>query len=233
MILCPPLSYLICSTQRPRSAETNAGCGDIPCLVGIPGEETLTAPESVWGHEHGRLGQYALVSAETLVRLLLPARLPGDDQPTTWRQVAADYRATDALDGYTSWFRLTELPADGGWEPPVRYEAPSGRMSEDMLRTLRRILLEVGGHHVTWRSESPIAHLARHEGSLGSISAAWTTSGFPGRAWTSDLRIGLAAPPYADSVIISGPAELQHRLITSGLEAFPVSRREPDPITTE
>ena len=193
----------------------------------------MIAPEPPWGDEHGRLGQYALASAEGLVRLLLPARLHSNDQPTPWRQVAADYRNTEAVDGYTSWFRLTELPGDGRWEPSARYEAPSGRMSEDMLQTLRRILVEQGGDQVIWRSESPIAHFPTHEGSLSSISAFWTTSGFPGRAWTSDLRIGLAAPPYADSVVISGPVELQQRLITSGLEAFPVSRQEPDPITAE
>jgi len=188
--------------------------------------------DPVWGHEPGTLSQYALADAEALVRLLLPARLHSNDRPTPWRQVAADYRYAEDLDGYTSWSRLTQLPGDGRWEPPA-YEAPSGRMSADMLLALRRVLAGVAGPDATWRSRSPIASSRTSEGSLEAISASWTTSGFPGRAWTSDLRIGLAAPPYADSLIISGPAGLRQELITSGLEAFPVSRREPDPITAE
>lgn len=201
--------------------------------MGSPRERTLTALDPVWGDEQGRLGQYALVDAEALVRLLLPARLHSDDRPAPWRQVAADYRYTEALDGHTCWSQLTELPGDGRWEPPTRYEAPSGRMSSDMLRTLQRILAAVTRPNVIWRSDSLIAHSSASVGSLNAISESWTTSGFPGRVWTSDLRIGLAAPPYADSVVISGSADLQQALITSGLEAFPVSRREPDPITTE
>ena len=190
--------------------------------------------DPAWGQERGLLDQYALADAETLVRLLLPARLHMNDRPTPWRQVAADYQYAGDLDGYTSWSRLTQLPGDGGWEPPW-YESPSGRMSADMLWTLRRVLARRAGPDATWRSRFPIAAASTRtsEGSLGAISALWTTSGFPGRAWTADLRIGLAAPPYADSVIVSGPAELRQQLITSGLEAFPVSRRAPDPITAE
>ena len=202
--------------------------------MGRAGHRGVRGADPAWGQERGLLNQYALADAETLVRLLLPARRHRNDRPTPWRQVAADYQYAGSLDGYISWSRLTQLPGDGGWEPPW-YEAPGGRMSADMLRTLQQILTEVAGPDVRWRSSSPIASLSTgpSEGSLGAISALWTTSGFPGRAWTSDLRIGLAAPPYADSVIISGPAELRQQLTTSGLEAFPVSRRAPDPVTAE
>ncbi|HLZ37176.1 MAG TPA: hypothetical protein VKP64_05325 [Mycobacteriales bacterium] len=53
---------------------------------------------------------------------------------------------------------------------------------------------------------------------------AWCTVGFPGWAWSGDGRVGIAAPPYADSLVVSGPADLVVPLTTSGLEAFPVSR---------
>ncbi len=69
-------------------------------------------------------------------------------------------------------------------------------------------------------------------GTLAELMATWSKDGFPGWAWSSDGRIGIAAPPYADSLVVSGPADLVLPLATSGLEAFPVSRHHPLPPMT-
>jgi hypothetical protein len=70
-------------------------------------------------------------------------------------------------------------------------------------------------------------------GTLVEISAGWTTTGFPGHARSDDGLVGIAAPRYADSVVVSGPDRLGQRLLNSSLEAFPVGRSEPNPITVD
>lgn len=51
-----------------------------------------------------------------------------------------------------------------------------------------------------------------------------------GRAWTTDGRAGIAAPSYADSLVISGPGAFADALLAIGLEVFPVDRHRQIPI---
>ena len=64
---------------------------------------------------------------------------------------------------------------------------------------------------------------------LRAVAGVWTTTGFSGRAWSEDARVGVAAPAYADAIIVSGPVEVINRLTNSELEALRVARHMPIP----
>jgi hypothetical protein len=59
-------------------------------------------------------------------------------------------------------------------------------------------------------------------GALAAIARRWAVDGFPGRAWKQDQSVGIAAPRYADSLIVSGPSHIATHLAASGLEAYQV-----------
>lgn len=59
-------------------------------------------------------------------------------------------------------------------------------------------------------------------GALAAIAPQWAVDGFPGRVWRSDGTVGIAAPAYADSLIVSGAEQIAARLASSDLEAYPV-----------
>lgn len=74
---------------------------------------------------------------------------------------------------------------------------------------------ECKGQEMTWRS---VAELHRN---LEQVLDGWSRSINLGRWRCAD--VGLAAPPYADSVILSGPPSLDSMLRDAGLEGWPVA----------
>jgi len=78
--------------------------------------------------------------------------------------------------------------------------------------------------------EIPATH---RSGTFAQVSMYWARRGFTGRAWTKTGPVGVAAPPYADSLILSGSIKLRNVLVASGLEVQPVDRKAHLPITTE
>ena len=198
-------------------------------LVGRPaGQPAVTAGRG-WGDDPRVIGGYALTDAESIVRILLPARRQYDDAPTRWADVAAALHREPPQDGRVSWFALTEFPGTGGFEPSAIFLSPAGRFDEFTRSVLLEAIASVLPVHAPWTSPSPAAMA----GTLAEISAGWTTTGFPGHARSDDGLVGIAAPRYSDSVVVSGPDRLGQRLLNSSLEAFPVGRSEPNRISVD
>lgn len=204
-----------------------------------------------WGQDPTLIGGYALAEAETVVRLLLPPRT-ADGQPTTWQTVAAANDWPEPLDGYVSWHRLTELPGSGEPADRATFDHPAGQLSSKTLTALTVALRTIQADK-SWihdgldddavatsltAPDQPMAaaqHIpATHQsGTFATLSANWVRRGFTGRAWTQAGPVGIAAPAYADSLIISGPKKLRAILVGSELEVLPVDRKAHLPISTD
>lgn len=72
----------------------------------------------------------------------------------------------------------------------------------------------VGGSGESPPAARPAAVQAVTTGTLTELMTAWSGNRFPGRAWSGDGRVGIAAPPYPDSLVVSGP--LGHRARPAG-----------------
>lgn len=208
------------------------------------------APE--WGTRAGRFDALALTGAERVVRLLLPAPSRERDRTATWSEVAAASGTPVEVDGYSVWTALAELPGAGDAVPAETFDHPAGRVPEPVLRALVAAVESVAGTGVRAVAEHPSgavrgapfvamgAPLAPsrplpaqpREGRLRELADGWAGR-FAGRVWTADGRTGIAAPPYADSLVVSGPREVHEALLRAGLEAHAVARSAPCPITTD
>lgn len=210
----------------------------------------MTAKEPTWGTDTSTPDGYALRDSDVVLRLLLPAQATGVADRVPWRTVARAFGDVTRVDGYTSWVELTELPGQGGAAPLQSYRPPAGYLDTDTYRLLLEASLRALGD-ITWTavgasgwstSGAPLAWPPSDlnenvnefsntvSGSLAEVSASWTRHGFSGRAWTTDGRAGIAAPSYADSLVISGPGTFADALLASGLEVFPVDRHRQIPI---
>lgn len=163
-----------------------------------------------------------------------------------------DREATD-VDGYADWHALTELSSAGGPPPDRAFEHPAGRVEQECLALLTSVLASLTGAGAPFVAAQPVGwststaplvevgsptvagrRVAREvvEAPLHQIAARWGTHGFPGRAWAVGQQVALAAPPYADSLVLSGGPELRDALLRSDLEVFAVSRSARCPITS-
>ena len=233
--------------------------GEGPVLRGGAGREDggMTCPPPLWGEHPGEFDRWVLRSAPSAVRVLLPLVDDDTGEPVTWRRALEVHRSTVELDGYVSWPRVAELPGDGGWTPPRRYRRACGLVPRQVCDVLVEVLGDGAPGPWSWQPDpvtagsrvalgppalSPVApavdavatvgagvHPAVVPAPLEDLAASWSTAGFSGHAWSSDLRVGVAAPPYADSLVVSGPVEVTTRLLGSGLEAHRVARHAPLP----
>lgn len=174
------------------------------------------------GIRTGTFDAFALVGAERVVRLLLPAPSRDTGRTATWAEVTAAACSPVEVDGYTSWSALTELPGSGDPVPGETFEHPAGRVPEPVLRALVAAVESGAGEGVRAVAEPPPGAPARGapltavgaplaparpvppppvEGRLRDLAVGWTTR-FAGRVWTGDGRTGIAAPPYADSLVV-------------------------------
>jgi hypothetical protein len=179
-----------------------------------------------WGEDRSLVAGYALTSATMIIRVLLPAWRDGDQQPARWADVAAAFRREPPADGRISWRELVEFPGNGSWSPSAHFAPAAGRFDDRTRAVLVSTIDSITGP-VPWQTDRS------RSGRLSEIAEQWTRDGFAGRAWTADGQVGIAAPPYADSVVVSGPRELGVRLLAADLEAFPLARGEVSPITTD
>lgn len=181
--------------------------------------------QPVWGSDPALVSGWAIRDAPAVLRLLLPGR-GADDRPVAWSAVARDHGRDEPVDGDTDWSGLQEYPGDGGAPAPA-VDHPAGRFSPEILDAMAAIE-QIGG--ARWVSETDPGGEPR---SFAELSAGWARRGFVGRAWTQDGQVALAAPDWADSVIVSGPRALADALTATGLEVFPVAPSAAFPVTTD
>jgi hypothetical protein len=206
-----------------------------------------------WGTDRSKFDGYAVADAEVVLRVLLPLERAEDRAAVRWADVAVDLDSPLTVGGYVSWYELSEFPGTGARPTPRIYLPPCGRVPDSTLALLKAALRAALGD-TTWLSAPPVeatavaSRLDSHglgetiapsdspkelRGSLDQISRGWTRHGFPERAWTADQTAGIAAPGYADSLVISGPKTLAGPLLSADLEVFVVDRHHSSPITFE
>ncbi|HET9649843.1 MAG TPA: hypothetical protein VFP34_16640 [Microlunatus sp.] len=209
------------------------------------GDGSSRRTEPRWGADRALVDGWALADAEVVLRLLLPARTV-DDEPLDWRRVMAERDGAE-LAGVTDWGTLdfndlTTYPGDGR-APQLVVQHPAGRFGSGQLATLAAIP-QIGA--ARWFRDEQAAgaspqrfgiaapgHVSGDGSGFASLSAGWTRGGFRGRVWTADRQIALAAPGWADSVIVSAPRGVADDLLAGDLEVAVVRRCAPLPITTD
>ena len=164
-----------------------------------------------WGGDASRFDGWCL-RGQRAWRLLLPADFDG--QTTTWREVAERHRNPTPEDGYVTWEGVTAWPASGSG--PLEWDQPCSP-GEGFAAALRAFLTDAVGDGL-WTGEAAVL-------TLDEVIGGWGQRLNLGR-WYRD-GVGLAAPPYADSVILSGSKPwaggVELSLRSAGLEAWPVA----------
>lgn len=172
----------------------------------------------------------------------------------TWREVAeAFHRDPTDVDGGTDWHALTEGPGSGEPLPVTSFDHPAGALPPPTLAALVHAVESLAGPESRfvaapppgWSTTTapltdvaaPLAVSRRAGGDvlvapLADLAGTWLHHGFRGRVWAVDRSVAIAAPPYADSLVLSGARPLADALLRSGLEVFPVARSAPCPITS-
>jgi len=210
--------------------------------------------EPTWEGGSGTFGEFALKGSDFVLRMLLPASVHNRARHATWLEVAAalSREATD-IHGYTNWHALVELPGNGESPLGQPFDHPAARIPHECLATLTAVIESVTGPGAPFISAQPVGWstttaplievgmppaVSRRAGReilqapLPELTARWPTHGFPGRVWAVGQAVAIAAPPYADSLVLSGGLELREALLRSDLEVFTVSRKAPCPITS-
>ena len=168
----------------------------------------------MWGDAQ-RWAGWCVPDAERAWRLFLPLVAP-DGAARPWPVAAED------LDGQMWWPDLAEYPGTGG--PALDLEPAAGMVEPGTLATLVSALTAVTGPDALWRhlQDEPGPPQRDARGPLAALARAWTT-GFAGRAWCLTTVMSVAAPPYADSLVVAGPARLGQELARRGLQVAPVA----------
>lgn len=161
-----------------------------------------------WGDDHSLIGGWALRGALAW-RILLPAE--SATGRISWQEMAELHDNPSPSDGYVTWGEITAWKGTGP-SGPADCTQPSFP-DDDVARTFQECLTGVVGHQL-WTSETGLAPLEK-------IMLRWQRHRNLGR-WSCS-RIGLAAPAFADSAIISGPDSLGAVLLQHGLEAWPIA----------
>ncbi|MFV0450662.1 MAG: hypothetical protein ACK5LS_00215 [Propioniciclava sp.] len=130
-----------------------------------------------------------------------------------------------ALEADLWWPTLTAHPAVAG-EGLGLFHA-SGRIEPVTLAHLIAEVMEPTSP-APWRhvQDQPGPPRSDHRGPLAGLAQSWVR-GFSGRAWSLDTPVAIAAPAYADSVVVSGPAELGDRIKHAGLQGAEVAHANP------
>ena len=167
---------------------------------------------------------------ETLVRILLPGR-SRDGSLRSWAQIAIDSGFPGEVDGYSDWSELVELRP--GIDPTTLPVAAAGWIDAATSTRLLNALGPRAQRPWSWwtvcapREEDP------PDEAFESLSLLLQAHGsrFSGRAASHD--VAFAAPPYADSLLMTGPAGLAQELSAVGLEVHRVSTLRNIPIWTD
>ena len=168
----------------------------------------------MWGNPDLWLG-WCLPDAERAWRLFLPLVAP-DGTPQPWPVAAGD------LEAQLWWPTLAEYSGIGG--PALDLEPASGLIEADTLAALSAAPDAVAGPDAAWRhlQDELGPPYSDVRGKLTDLARDWTT-GFAGRAWCLTEAVSVAAPAYADSLVVAGPARLGPELTQLGLQVAPVA----------
>lgn len=168
----------------------------------------------MWGNP-GLWAGWCRPDAERAWRVFLPLVAPGGT-PQPWPVAASD------LEAQLWWPDLAESPGIGG--PALDLEPASGMVDANALAALLAALDAVAGQDAVWRhlQDEPGPPYSDVRGKLTDLARAWTT-GFAGRAWCLTEAASVAAPAYADSLVVAGPARLGPELTQRGLQVAPVA----------
>ena len=174
-------------------------------------------------------GEYALPGAACVIRVFLPLMHMGGAQERRWSEFLAGRELSGDLTAPTL---LEWGQGSGSFQVPWR--PAGGRASHSTISQVSNVLAEVGGVLDQWlhwplfygdglRSGVPMTV------KLSDFNRAWSSHLFPGRIEQPGC-IRLDAPPYADSIIMSGPHQLVVSAEKAGLEVVRVARSTPLPV---
>lgn len=182
--------------------------------------EQSVRPHHPWGDPDTWAG-WTHPRGERAWRLFLPLETVGAI-PVPWPTDSSGQPASD-----TWWPTLSDMAGLGG--DALGVFPASGRIEPVTLAHLVRSILRLPEEpYAVWRhvqDQDGPQHSDRW-GPLSRLCRRWAR-GFAGRAWSLDSAIAIAAPAYADSVVVSGPARLGEWLATSGLQGAEVDRSDP------
>lgn len=165
----------------------------------------MTAP---WGTNSSFIGGWALEGA-LVWRILLPAETAAGR--LSWAQVAKMHNNPGPEDGYITWPEITAWPGSG---PPGPADCDQPTYPDENTARALQNCLDAAVANTPWTSGSATT-------SLTNIINNWCLHRDLGR-WRSG-NIGFAAPAFADSALISGPATIGALLADHELEAWPVA----------
>ena len=176
----------------------------------------------MWGSPDLWAG-WCLPDAEREWRLFLPLVAP-DGTPQPWPVAASD------LEAQLWWPSLAEYPGIGGQAPDL--EPASGMVEANTLAALLAALDAVAGPDAAWRhlQDEPGPPSSDVRGKLTDLTRAWST-GFAGRAWCLTEAVSVAAPAYADSLVVAGPARLGPELTQRRLQVAPAAPSAGHPMS--
>lgn len=167
-----------------------------------------------WGDDRSLIGGWVLRGAYAW-RVLLPAETSAGR--ISWREIAALHDNPGPSDGYVTWGEITAWPGSG---PPGPADCQQPCFPDDEIASrLRECLTRVVGSQ-PWLSEAGTASMAQ-------VVLSWQQHRDLGR-WSSS-GYGLAAPAFADSVMISGPKSFGAVLLQGGFEAWSIAPSRPLP----
>lgn len=168
----------------------------------------------MWG-DAGRWAGWCIPGSERAWRLFLSLVAP-DGTPQPWPV------SGDDLHAQLWWPDLAEYPGTGG--AGLCLETASGAIAPTTLAALYSALTSVTGENALWRylQDQPGPPRCDTRGPLTDLTRTWTTS-FAGRAWCLNSPVSVAAPAYADSLLVAGPARLGFELTRHGLQIAPAA----------
>lgn len=162
----------------------------------------------VWGSDPSLFSGWALAGSFAW-RLPLPVEI--GERYISWQETAMLHDNLVPLNGYLAWDEITAWrgsgpPGPAGCHQPIYPD-------EAWAASLESCLIRLVGEQ-PWVSGSRSAPLA-------TVISDWHEHRDLGR-W-SCLSVGLAAPAYADSAILSGAPSVGTVLIDHGFEVWPVA----------
>jgi hypothetical protein len=188
--------------------------------------------ENPWGSADGSFRPFALRSGEAVARLFLPLISHVDDSRIPWAEYLAR-RGIPLSDGYTEWSVVSELSGTGGDRRDSGFSPAPGSADTGTIAAVIDALERTGYDATRWNAlvdpvfDGPSSVTTY---SLNELARRWEAHPFPGRLWCENPEIGLASPAYADSIIVSGSAELIEQLRANQLEIFRVAASHPLPM---